>query len=99
MNTVEHLEKARSLVENGWCQGFLARDAERNVVSLRSSEATSFCLVGALKKVNSTLTYVKTVETLQDLIGHWSLALFNDRSSKEEVLELLDRAILQEKGK
>jgi hypothetical protein len=87
------LERARALVEQGWCKG-------------QAADGNSFCLVGALAE--ATLTAAVGVQglpgykvwrdarqALEDEVPktYPSLVAFNDRTSQAEVLDLVDRAI------
>jgi len=87
------LERARELVEKGWCKG-------------KPVDGDSFCLVGALAQ--ATLTAAVGVpglpgykvwrdarQVLEDEVPKPfpSLVAYNDRTSQSEVLDLFDRAI------
>lgn len=48
---LEVLEEARTLVEQGHCKGYFARDAKGEVTSLLGREAVSFCTAGAVYRV------------------------------------------------
>lgn len=96
------LKQARAIVEKGWARGALAMDAQGRTVGVKSPEACSFCLSGALIRAGATyhgtLTEdgVRIFDKLQAFtperlyIHHW-----NDMPgrAKEEVLALIDKAV------
>ena len=46
--------KAADLIEGGWCQNALAKDADGTPVSQMDPEAVRFCVVGGLARVQET---------------------------------------------
>lgn len=104
--TVEVLQKARALLEQGWCQDHHAEDAEGAPVPHYSERAACFCLDGALCRVTSPDTGWKrspVYEAATDLLSEVAHELeegcdfidFNDMygRTQAEVLDLMDRAI------
>lgn len=73
------------LLEKGWTQGVLARDASEAPVHFRSSEARSFCLLGAIMLQQDSS---KLLVRVQDHLG-MGASDFNDTHSKEEVIAKL----------
>jgi hypothetical protein len=93
------LFKVRSKIEQGWTRKTFARNFEGMPVSLCSSDACEFCLVGAIFKV----TALSKFGLLSDVMGavgaacgHGSLIIWNDspNRTKEEVLAVVDKAIV-----
>ena len=100
--TLDVLRKARRFVEAGWCQ---------NVWREFTNGRISRCLTAALSDASHAeqgsilaihRAYDDAVEILTEMIGgtetlpHWNDA---KRRTKEEVLELLDRAIAELEGR
>lgn len=57
MSFKEDVQAVRDLlsVESRWTQGAFALDAQRQQVNAESSKACSWCLMGAIQKVEPTL--------------------------------------------
>lgn len=97
------LEQARALLTDRerWCQGTLAFDAEGLECDPQEGSACRWCLVGAIRHVSSLTTFAYAqaqqtlVTTLLDLTNgdHEDVTVYNDETSHEAVLELLDLAI------
>lgn len=98
MSTVEQLEKARELIEVGWCQrlpfttAYIVRYGQR-------FKCTRHCLTGALWRSFSNPEDLDKMYRLLDaaipIPSGKSLPWWNDEPgrTKEEVLGALDRAI------
>jgi hypothetical protein len=96
--------KISDIIDAGWCQGADARNVCGKVVSVYSSNAAKFSLLGAaqaayegrlllldanLEKIDAAISGRKASSTYSGIIE--ALTVFNDESaSKEKVLELLD---------
>lgn len=98
MSVKEGLIKARAKVEEGWCQGAAARDKGGLAVAATSSDATRFCILGAINAArldNGVSVIGELYCALKCEAGESSLAGFNDAPGRtqEEVLALFDKAI------
>ena len=91
-----------------WTQWQLAKDEWGHGAEVLSSEAKRWCLIGALMKCqdergipDDDYRYAVALLSKQafDRIGTFSLPIFNDNSKYEDVIELLDHAILECKNK
>jgi hypothetical protein len=58
------LTHARTLLEQGWCQGRYACDAEGNPVGILSKNAASWCLHGALFRAQVDLGLVPPTDAV-----------------------------------
>lgn len=100
------LREARKLLECGWCQGALARNAENEKGLLCDSSACSWCVAGALKAAAMALTGLgdrwvrlgakdRARRLLRSVIGLKSITQWNDdrERTQAEVLEAVDRAV------
>ena len=110
-NVVSVLKLGRELIEAGWTQGALARNAMQEEVLYVDTHATCFCTSGAIHRAlykNAPVeNYGETVDDVFDIV--WDLlgdeyypggiALWNDNPdrTKEDVLELFDKAIAMAK--
>lgn len=90
--SVKMLQRARSLIENGWCKNFEAKDKKGNCVFYDDPRAAQFCIVGACYKAEVSEGHM---DTLRAFTPHGVIGAFNDRraTSKKDVLELFDWAI------
>jgi hypothetical protein len=87
------LKKAKKKIEKGWCQGAMARDIDGQAVGCMTEEAASFCIYGAvISSMENGDYYVESIQLLWS-IANENLVSYNDRSSKEQVLQLFDLAI------
>lgn len=83
------------ILENGWCQGFLALDEDGCVVSLDSPEATRYCISGALRASNiSEMEFSKLINIVDDKIeemGFITRTHYNDADERtqKEVVEFV----------
>lgn len=103
MNALEMLKAGRALIAqpSGWTKGVLARDCRGIVVGSTSADATCFCSLGALTRIELRTfkvpnhVYGQAVGALsaQMPAGVPCLAEFNDTHTHAEVLALWDRAI------
>lgn len=84
----EKLRNARALIEKGWTQGLLARNKDGEGAFSDATEAVSFCAVGACVRSGVSCGHLKK------LLGVDTTS-WNDTPgrTKEEVLDLFDRAI------
>lgn len=96
MNIKDLLIEARRLVESGWTQDALMRDAN-GYATLDYTQACSYCLIGALDAALCDQKYTfdiwaEILDKARPLVGG-SLSIWNDyeNRTKEEVLELLDK--------
>jgi hypothetical protein len=102
MNGSKLLYEAGVLVEQGWCQGTEARDANGRATDVGSADATAWSLLGALQAtaVGDPSTELQdvgdAVAALAELIVDPSLANWNDSEArtKLEVLRVLKDAEL-----
>lgn len=105
MTTKQLLLEATKVLESGWTKGAYARDAEgKGVVSI-SNSAVSWCALGALEKVASSLPHREQSKAVNNAIsrlrgflgtcGCSSIAKFNDEAkNKEVVIGVLKKAAL-----
>ena len=101
MTTKEILQEARKFVEKGWTQGACARDKNGNCVDWEGVEATSYCLVGALRVASDTRDIDDNVfQALKKASGKpfstpRTYAFYNDSKhiTQVDILNLLDKAI------
>lgn len=95
------LRRARALLEAGWTQHLLARDADGKSVAPWSDRATCFCLLGALQRsivdeapACEAVSYVTEHSLLQKRLkmhpGTWNDLPF---MKKENVLSFMDKYI------
>jgi hypothetical protein len=103
MTTLDVLKDVRELLSdpNHWTKGAYARDARDNFREPRAPDAVKFCLLGALARFDAS-EYEPALSRLavgvQRRGQNATLAQFNDASSHEDVLALLDEAIARMKG-
>jgi len=100
---IKDLKEIRELLtpEDHWIQGVMARDISGERVSILDlHKAKSYCLYGAVFKVagliNTTNLVVSLRETLQESDVNLPLTEFNDKSTHQEVLGLIDRTVEKE---
>ncbi len=97
--TAEVLRKARALVEEGWTQGAMSRDA-RGYKSLTSTAApVCFCAIGAIQEADPK-SCLAAATALGRIVGG-SIIDFNDAPGRtqQEVIAAFDRAIAAEESK
>lgn len=102
MTPLETLKAARDLISDParWTQGWLARDASKNVSYIGAENAACWCSMGALFHVdgpyrpNSDLA----IKLLSAAIGGKSVVRYNDTHTHAEVLALFDAAIAELEG-
>lgn len=107
MKTLQILKRARELVATSWTTGSFARSAERKSVPSTSTEACSWCAVGALRKATvecesfdwgfsddyATARDAVNAEVPQNAVLG-GLTDFNDaQADNKAVVALFDRAI------
>lgn len=97
---LETLKNAKTLIENGWCQGSEAKDIDGNIAHNKSRKAVSFCVVGSISRAAHDLG--RSINSWQNCFNIFrkansiiSISAFNDHPSmsKEEILQAFDRAI------
>lgn len=95
MKTSDVLLKAAEIVEQGWCQGELARNADGYVVPPRSHTAASWCAMGAIYRVAEDLS-ASAKRFLRAAVGSPHLAQWNDgcRTQAEVAAKLREAAAL-----
>lgn len=98
---IEQLIMIRRLIEGGWIESGLARDANRHRCSPYRKEAVYFSLFGAIHRVTENKTPLRTeiIKMLWGLIKEktgkpLTIGEFNEQHTKEQVLDLLNVAIL-----
>ena len=99
-NIKDKLIELRELIGNKerWTQGASARDKEGKRVLSTEEEAVSWCISGGINKV---LMYSKFEEQrdirtiIQNSLpeGYKAIGKFNDKSTHEEVINMLNRVI------
>jgi hypothetical protein len=103
-SAVDVLQRARDLIERGFCRGCYAMDRSPNgVVRFDSNEAECFCAVGALANVLGDLSmadYVATTFLAPHIPGgswvrhyHVDVRAWSDSVGQVEVLRVFDLAI------
>lgn len=102
MTPLEILRGARELLAKPerWTKGESARDAWGKPISAFSTQATCFCLIGALYRAGGSLTEIvsirKALQLLKTIGSLRSLAAFSDeQATHADILALLDRGIEQ----
>ena len=111
--TYEILRGARDRIAHGWTQRASARDADCEGVEPFATEAVTWCLSGAINREWAaryastdrheawlTWTFRVVKNQIKGLSKHGSVILWNDSEArtKEDVLDVLDRAIAFEGG-
>lgn len=101
------LSAAKSLVESGWTQGELARDAGGFACSTTAPDAESYCMIGALTAADcaysdddNCLDYFAARGAVEAVVaegGFFSIAQFNDDPATEQahVVAAFDDAIMR----
>lgn len=101
--TKQLLERAKCLIERGWCQGTYARDDRGFSVPTDFRTATCFCTLGALFRsagVDDEKSFTRARASLDKVVarrGFTYIPEFNDDPStaKEDVLSAFDEAIAE----
>lgn len=110
MNTVEILTKVKEKISNPehWAKGAMFKD-ENGIPTSFSSQACSFCIVGAVssfivfKEKEKDVRITKVLDILYDNVIKYtqfkSIGRFNDHpyTTHEDVMDFLDIVINQEK--
>jgi hypothetical protein len=97
MTVKEQLITARAKIEAGWCKGTFAKDKNGNSLGFWSEEinwdaAVCYCTSGALRSIGcgqDSAAYKAMLSVLR--LG--VLSIWNDASTKEEVLAGFDKTI------
>lgn len=108
MTPVEFLELCRCRIKMGWTQNCLARNEAGNAVSFNHSDATCWCIMGAMafeayptgllnddvSAIPDNSVILKAEKALAKAIGTDKFAEWNDdlRRSQSEVIEALKKA-------
>ncbi len=96
------LEAIKILLSKGWTRFNYAVDKADSPVNITSPDAVSFCLLGALKKINGPfqLQADEYIHTALPPRACNSIVPFNDRIAKsvKPVLRVLDKAIARAKA-
>lgn len=99
------LVKARELIkdEENWCKNALAKNKRGNLVSEKSDDACSFCMIGAVSCAgNRNLYSMGEVDNAIDIlqrsiidqgVGVIPISVFNDGASHKDVIKVFDHAI------
>lgn len=101
MTPLQILTSARAKIEQGWCQGSLARNADGKRTGERASDAICWCAIGACwaNADTSNLAACEVIrqatDKLSDAVGARAINIWNDSPTrtKAEVLAAFDRAI------
>lgn len=100
MSVVENLRKVRAKLEQGWTQGWFARDVNGDITWPRAENATCWCVYGACSVVTDAFAHENNVRdaierALLGMTGSRLVDCWNDAPGRTqaEVLALVDRAI------
>lgn len=97
MTTVELLKAARAKIEQGWCQGTMAKEQRGRMRGPKESYSCSWCVLGALAAASTLeeLNPYRTARTLMEAVVAPSLSAWNDAPGRTqaEVLAAFDKAI------
>ena len=99
MNTTQYLQTVRQKISNPqhWTKGAFARDSNGMAVMELNEEAVCWCIMGAVFACDNTNDqFVDGVYIVSQLIftmGYPTVSSFNDSSTHEQVLSMLDAAI------
>lgn len=100
MTTIDILKAARDKISDPvrWTKGFLARTKDGLATGPRNKNAVCWCANGALFSVAKRADAAKALFFLRGFIpgGYCNVSVFNDNSTRAEVLALFDRAIAEE---
>ena len=105
MTTKDVLTQARALIEKGWTQDALARDAEGQDVYPKNSDACQWCATGAIwAVVGISQAYLDAFDMIDNLVrdNYEDIGYFNDApdTTQADVIKLFDEAIARcESGK
>ena len=96
MKTIKQiLIEAKAKIEQGWCQKTDAKDKFGNFVSADSYAAVCWCSEGAIISVVGLNNQAEDTMDILRFITNCGIVKWNDapERTKEEVLELFDKAI------
>lgn len=116
MDDLEFLNGVRSLLSapEKWCQGRVAKDAEKLPIGWGDDKAVCWCLAGAGHRVaegqatadptallSQLLDLPEVPSTIPGFYGYRKVVLFNDalETTFDMVAQKLDEAIIREKAK
>ena len=94
----EKLVEVRGYIATGWCKGMYMVD-RNGKHTIDKSKAAQWCLSGAIQMVTNDTVLQRDIEKAMDktLSTHYDYAggilNFNDGTSQEAVLAMLDRTI------
>lgn len=79
--------------ESRWCRHELAKNAEGHPTNFRGEEAVSFCLIGAIHRVNGVEYQAQlAADRLAKVIGTITIEMWNDTHTHAEVLAAVKAA-------
>ena len=95
------LEEARTLIAKGWAIGYFATNAEGCKEHYFSETATHFCVLGSIMRARTNLKVhespdvrAEMLKTIKDHEPNFNLLEdFNDYTSQEQVLAMMDTTI------
>ena len=100
----DDLKAIHALLSNGWCQQASATDLKGSAVGVFADSACCFCLTGAIRAVccsthtsgDGYASGFSRSESARNALGETfisgTLVVFNDTHTKQEVLDLVQRA-------
>jgi hypothetical protein len=90
------------LIERGWTQGAIARDAIGFSVPSLGHDAARWCTVGAISRAapDGCDVYWVALDLLRNVVGTSAIEIWNDQPTrtKEDVLAAFDKAIALAEG-
>ena len=95
------LNRTKTLLQRGWTQNLLARQADGSSIAPQHSNAVKWCAVGGVIRAAHDLGFdgcSDALNLMNDLCPGGSVPNFNNSHTKVEVLSLLDRAIAYSRG-
>ena len=90
------LSRTKTLLQQGWTQGQLARQTDGSPIAPQHSDAVEWCVIGGTMRAAHDLGFDNcsdALDLLADLCGQGWAATYNNTHTKKEVLNLVDRAI------
>jgi len=94
LSAKETLVQARALLARSeHCKKFYAKDKEGHAVDCDSPHAVGFCILGACEAVNGGKSGGAFSLLYEAVDNYEGVAHFNDTHTKEECLQVFDRAI------
>ena len=104
ITVLEVLVRARANVKKGWCQESSAKDTYGFSVAYWQPEACFWCIMGAIWKACGSIDAIhgeKAEAVIRDILDEKYISQWNDKPgrTKQEVLDLFDKAISIEQAK